>query len=110
MIRSIAESDCVESFLFSPDINTDDNGRIIISRHLSLECSEFSDEGFHEFCGSVTGVSELRFQLVHQGHQLIHLKHDPALFGERWDGNRRLLNHSDVQGRDSNTPPSDTKP
>jgi hypothetical protein len=49
---------------------------------------QFGDEGFEEVRGGGAGSGELRFQLVHQGHQLIHFGHDPALFGEGWDEDR----------------------
>jgi len=35
-------------------------------------CNEFGDEGFEEVRGGGAGGGELRFQLVYQGHQLIH--------------------------------------
>jgi hypothetical protein len=57
----------------------------------SLRGGEFSDEGFHEFLGGGTGGGELRFQLVHQGHQLIDFGHDAALFGGRGDWNPIFL-------------------
>ncbi|MDB6151086.1 MAG: hypothetical protein JWQ44_2534 [Chthoniobacter sp.] len=47
---------------------------------------EFGDEGGEEVRGGGAGGGELRFQRVHQGHQLPHFGHDPALFGEGWDG------------------------
>jgi hypothetical protein len=43
---------------------------------------EFGDEGGEEVRGGGAGSGELRFQRVHQGHQLLHFGHDPALFGE----------------------------
>ena len=46
---------------------------------------EFGDEGGEEVGGGGAGGGELRFQRVHQGHQLIHFGHDPALFGEGWE-------------------------
>lgn len=46
--------------------------------------SKFSHKGFEEVRGGVAGGGELRFHLVHQGHQLIHFGHDPALLGEGW--------------------------
>ena len=51
-----------------------------------VERGEFGDEGREEVGGGGAGGGELRFQRVHQGHQLIHFGHDPALFGEGWDG------------------------
>ena len=46
---------------------------------------EFGDEGGEEVRGGGAGGGELRFQRVHQGHQLLHFGHDPALFGEGWE-------------------------
>jgi hypothetical protein len=46
---------------------------------------EFCHEGVEEIFGGGAGGGELRFQLVHQGHQLICFGHDPALFGEGWE-------------------------
>jgi len=43
---------------------------------------QFGHDGLHQVRGGGAGFGDLRFQLVHQGHQLIHLGHDPALFGE----------------------------
>src|SRR5205814_3083643 len=54
--------------------------------------SEFGDERFEKLRGGGAGGGELRFQPVHQGHQLIHFGHDPALFGERWEGNEEVPN------------------
>jgi len=31
------------------------------------------------------GIGEAGFQRVHQGHQFVHFRHDPALFGEGWE-------------------------
>jgi len=45
---------------------------------------EFSDEGGEEVGGGGAGGGELRFQRVHQGHQLLHFGYDQALFGEGW--------------------------
>lgn len=44
--------------------------------------ANFGDEGEEEVCGGDAGGGELRFQRVHQGHQLLHFGRDPALFGE----------------------------
>ena len=77
----------METFAPSTYIYAGNNQRSGISGHGSVESCEFSDEGVHEFRGGGTGGFELRFQLVHQGHQLIDLGHDPALFGEGWNGN-----------------------
>jgi hypothetical protein len=54
---------------------------------------KFGDDCFHEFFGGGAEGGELRFQLVHQGHQLFHFGHDPALFGEggRGNGSGRIL-------------------
>ena len=41
----------------------------------SLRVREFGDEGGEEVRGGGAGGGELRFQLVHQGHQLIHFGH-----------------------------------
>ena len=49
--------------------------------------SEFGDEGGEEVRGGGAGCGELRFQRVHQGHQLLHFGHEPALFGEGWERN-----------------------
>lgn len=46
---------------------------------------KLGDEGIEEVFGGVAGGGELRFQLVHQGHQLIHFGYDSALFGEWWE-------------------------
>jgi len=43
---------------------------------------EFGDQGGEEVLSGGAGGSELRFQRVHQGHQLLHFGHDPALLGE----------------------------
>ena len=43
---------------------------------------QLRDEGGEELLTGGAGGGELRFQLVHQGHQLIHFRHDPALFGK----------------------------
>jgi hypothetical protein len=48
---------------------------------LRLGGGEFYDEGFEEVLGGGAGGGELHFQLVHQGHQLIHFGHDAALLG-----------------------------
>jgi len=53
-----------------------------LDQGLVLGCGEFGDEGLEEVLGGGAGGGELRFQLVHQGHQLLHFGHDPALFGE----------------------------
>jgi len=46
---------------------------------------EFGDSGGEEGGGGGAGGGELGFQRVHQGHQFVHFRHDPALFGEGWD-------------------------
>lgn len=50
--------------------------------------------GYHRgqqlFTGGA-GSGELHFQRVHQGHQLLHLGHDPALFGEGWEWDWQAL-------------------
>ena len=43
---------------------------------------EFRDEGGEEVCGGGAGGGQLRFQRIHQFHQLIHLRHNPLLLGE----------------------------
>jgi len=50
---------------------------------------DFGDEGGEEVRGGGAGGGELRFQRVHQGHQLLHFGHDPALFAEGWEWNFR---------------------
>ena len=45
---------------------------------------EFGDEGGEEVRGGGAGGGELRFQRVHQGHQLLHFGHDSAWFGQWW--------------------------
>ena len=45
---------------------------------------EFGDVGGEKVRGGGAGGGELRFQRVHQRHQLLHFGHDPALFGERF--------------------------
>jgi len=57
-------------------------------RHERSGGGEFGDEGGEEVRGGGAGGGELRFQGVHQGHQLLHFGHDPSLFGEGWQGNR----------------------
>ena len=47
---------------------------------------EFGDEGGEEVGGDGAPGGELGFQGVHQGHQLLHFGHDPALFGEGREG------------------------
>lgn len=54
---------------------------------LKLLPGEFGDHGFHELSGGGAGGGELRFQLVHQCHELIDFGDDAALFGERWNWN-----------------------
>ena len=58
---------------------------------------EFGDEGFEKVRGGGAGGDEVRFQLVHQAHQLIHLGHDPALFGEGWNWNCEVLQELRLQ-------------
>jgi len=43
---------------------------------------QLGHESFEKALGNGAAGGELRFQLVHQGHQLIHLGHDPAAWGE----------------------------
>ena len=57
---------------------------------------EFGDEGGKEIRGGGAGGGELGFQLVDQGHQLIHFGDDPALFHEGGDGNPNLFKDSKV--------------
>ena len=45
--------------------------------------SQVRHEGGEEVGGGGAGGGELRFQRVHQGHQLLHFGRSPALFGER---------------------------
>jgi hypothetical protein len=52
------------------------------SERIMLGSGEFGDEGGEEVRGGGAGGGELRFQRVHQGHQLLDFAHDPALFGE----------------------------
>jgi hypothetical protein len=52
---------------------------------------QLADDPVEEFRSGATGSGELLFQLVDQRHQLIDLGHDPAFFGERRDGNEKLL-------------------
>ena len=61
------------------------------TRHRSDLSGELSDESGKEVRGGSAGGGELRFQRVHQGQQMLHFGHDPALFGEGWDGNWKLL-------------------
>lgn len=49
---------------------------------------EFGDEGGEEVRGGGAGGGELLLQRVHQGHQLLHFGHDPALFGEGFQFSR----------------------
>ncbi len=67
-------------------------------RNESRHCCQLGDNGLHEINASSAGGSELRFHLVHQGHQLLHFGHDPALFGEGRDWNVELLDHRLGQG------------
>ena len=57
---------------------------------------EFGDEGGEEVRGGGAGCGELRLQRVHQGHQLLHFGHDPALFGEGWEWERQAAQFGDV--------------
>ncbi len=52
-------------------------------RHHRSCFGEFIDDGGKDVGGGGAGGGELRFHRVDQGHQLLHLRHDPALFGER---------------------------
>jgi len=49
---------------------------------VSLWVGEFCEGGGEEGGGGGAGGGELGFQPVHQGHQFVHFRHDPALFGE----------------------------
>ena len=53
---------------------------------------EFGNEGGEEVCGGGAGGGQLRFQRVHQGHQLFHLRHNPLLLGEGGKGKWEALN------------------
>jgi hypothetical protein len=66
---------------------------------MSRLVGEFGDEGGEEVRGGGPGGGDLRFQLVHQGHQLIQFGHDPALFGEGWDGRYESANRFDEHVR-----------
>lgn len=63
----------------------------------SILVREFGDEGGEEVGGGGAGGSKLRFQRVDQGHQLLHFRHDPALFGEGWDSYRHLREDALIQ-------------
>ena len=69
------------------------------TRHTPGLNREFGHDGLHEVRSRGARGDDLSVQLVHQGHQLLHFGHDPALFGEGWHWNRRLLDHSNVQRR-----------
>lgn len=56
-----------------------------------LGIGQLGHGGREEVPGGVAGGSELRLKLVDEGHQLVHLGHDPALFGDGWDGYRELI-------------------
>src|SRR5437762_1128821 len=78
------------------------SGSFLSGESVGRRASEFCDEGGEEVRGGGARGGELRFQSVHQGHQLIHFGHDPALFGERWewDPKKGLLLYADlVSGR-----------
>ncbi len=45
---------------------------------------------FEEAAAFGLGSSELRFQLVAEGHQLIHLGDDAMLFGEGWEEHQEV--------------------
>lgn len=47
----------------------------------------FGHDGVEQFRGGGAGDGELRFQRVHDRHQLIHFCNDAALFGEGWNRN-----------------------
>jgi len=50
-----------------------------------LWVGEFGEGGGEEGGGGGAGCGELGFQRVHQGHQFVHLRHDPALFDKGWN-------------------------
>jgi hypothetical protein len=56
--------------------------RVLRIRHRSGPGRQLGDDGLHEVSASCAGNGDLRFQRVHQGHQLLHFGDDPALFGE----------------------------
>jgi hypothetical protein len=59
-------------------------------RQRSAPSGEVGDDGVEQVCAGGAGGSELHFQLVDDGHQLIHFGHDPALFGEWWQGKDKI--------------------
>lgn len=58
---------------------------------------QFCDGGGEKGGDAGAGGGERGFQLVHQGHQFVHFRHDSALFGEGWEWDWRLLNHSNIE-------------
>ncbi len=58
---------------------------------------QFGDEGFQEISAARVGSSQLDFQLVDQGHQLIYFGYDTVLFGGGRDGRRQSLNTADTK-------------
>lgn len=51
---------------------------------------ELGDEGVEEVRGGGAGGGELSFQRVHQGHQLVHLRHNPLLLGKRGEWENQI--------------------
>ena len=47
---------------------------------------DFYNKGGEVRCSDVAGGGELRLQSVHHDHQLLHFRHDPALFARGWIG------------------------
>ena len=69
----------------------------VLGDDLYVLTEEFGDEGGEEVRGGGAGGGELRFQRVHQGHQLLHFGHDPVLFFKGWQGNRDKHHSSQSQ-------------
>ena len=47
-------------------------------------------DGFEQSAALGPGDAELRFELIANGHQLVHLGHDTVLFGQRRKGNHHV--------------------